>query len=235
MIFRAPTYTFLAALLVTAVVLAWKLMIVTENDRHAYSEIATLSNLKSQEAPPPQSCKASQHRENVVKVLVTEKDQMRLIYKILSDFSYLTYCERQEGKELIEKMKNVLLLMQEEIYCQLPDGRKAHRQSNGSFLIDHSDPALPNSWVDLADAKIKPMQVVRSVLADEGIYSYHSNNLLADELQFKRFIAEGHGLDDLNAKTDLQVLLTGQAKHAEFSPSDKKEPFKMEHLKATMF
>lgn len=218
-----------------AIVLAWRLIIVTENDQQAYSEIASLSNLNSQEAPSPQSCKANQHRENVVKVLITQKDETRLIFKILSDLSYLTYSERQEGKELVEKMQNVLLLMQEELYYQLPDGRKAHRQSNGSFLIDHCDPSLPNSWVDLADKKIKPMQIVRSVLADEGTYSYHTNNLLADELQFKRFVIEGHSLDDFNGKIDPKVLLTGQAKHAEFSPSNKESPFKMDHLKATMF
>lgn len=232
MIFRTPTYVSLFLLSLTIIFLTLHLGVIKETDRRTYHDIAALSNLNSTKTQQSASYQANQNREQVFKEYIAENGPERLSFKLFCPISSLSYREKLDRKELIETMNEVTCLMQEELYYVLPSGQKAYRQPCQKVLIEHGDPDLPNSWLEANDPRLKPMQIVCRIIADQAVYSYHTNQLFAEALSIERFVLDGHALESIEKPRKL--LMSGQAAHAEFIPG-KEITFKAENLKATLY
>lgn len=75
-----------------------------------------------------------------------------------------------------------------------------------------------------------PTQMIRSIEADEGVYFYKTEELVAERVNLSRYLGEGHQLPQ--TISFLKLLMHGRAKHLKFSLVKGAYSFKAEGLQA---
>jgi len=213
MIFRLSTCLTLALLLAITILLIWKLGLISEDDREVYSELVSLSNLKSERNEKKEPYKASQDRRNVVKEFFIQEGSERHLLRIESSKSSLSYAEQEAKKELVEHMEDLVCLMQEELYFLLPDGSKVHKG-------------------EVKEELGVPMQIIRRLEAASADYFYQTEDFTAQNVKLERFIVPGQSLEDPRERGEL--ILSGEAQNVSLSLAGNGLKFHADHLKATV-
>ncbi len=134
--------------------------------------------------------------------------------------------------DIVEIMHDVVCLMQEELYYLLPDGQELVTSPNGKYLIRGADPKKSSTWVVPDESQLKPMQEIRYLEADTATYHYKKELLIADTVNFARYIVPGHQL--VETVEGLEPSMTGEAEAVEISLLGKEMSFKAHKLKAKM-
>lgn len=234
---KRASYQFTSAILVTGVLFAvvcgymlWGLFTASAEDHAAYQALVTAANptnLKGQPAPYV----ATQKRKQVQKDIIFSQGDERLQLRLISAESDIILDHQAEKTELIEKMRDVTCLMQQELYYLLPDGREALIQPNGKLLVRDGDPQDPSVWIERDQAGIKPMQQLHNIEAREAVYHYKSEMLQADNVHIARYIVPGHQI--VSSVRDYKPYATAKANNVEFSIAGKEINFKATRMKAT--
>lgn len=208
----------------------WKVFLVTSEDQIAYAHLVQEANpINSSTKVGPYT--AQQQRKGVQKDVLLMQGNERLQLRLTSQEAVMIFDHQVDETQLIEKMHGVKCWMQEELFYLLPDGREALLQDNGKLLIRHEDPQNRKGWVEASTKGVKPMQILRYLEADDAVYFYKSEQVVAENVQVSRFILPGHTLiDDL---TSYKPHIKGKAKKVEFSLSGKEINFKAYQLKAS--
>ena len=187
-------------------------------DEREYRALVLQSNPTNSNIPAS-PYKATQHRNKIQKDLLFAQGNERLHLRLNSAEADMTVDHRNNSTDLIEKMRGVTCLMQEELFYRLPDGREAILQSNGQLLVRAEGENNSSVWIDLSDSNPQPMQRIRYLEAEEATYSYKTSRLLADRVKIYRYILPGHVLP--NSLSGEIPQLKGYAKAVEFSMDDK--------------
>lgn len=174
-----------------------------------------------------------QDRDQVKKELWLKKGKGRLHYIVQAESSVLRYTLGDERVDLVEDMSNIHGFMQEELFYRLPDGREAVPQELGGLLLRSCDPRLEDSWVSPDEPGIEAWQELREFTADQAIYRYRDNQLIAEEVELERYIMPGHELTA--SMLPPEILLKGVAKTVTFTLEDGKPQFQAKKLKASIF
>lgn len=143
-----------------------------------------------------------QQRKNVKKeIYFTQEDNTRLHYRICSESSLLTLQPRTEGKKI--ELNEKL----EKIKCWMQD------------KLYYSTPGAG------------PMQQIRFLEAQEGLYCYSSQQFLAQAVTLSLFRLPEH---DLPKEIRTPPFLKGIARDVSFAVSGKTPSFTAQHFKAEL-
>jgi hypothetical protein len=143
-----------------------------------------------------------QQRKNVKKeIYFTQEDNTRLHYRICSESSLLTLQPHTEGKKI--ELNEKL----EKIKCWMQD--KLYYSAPGTG----------------------PMQQIRFLEAQDGLYCYSSQQFLAQAVKLSLFRLPEH---DLPKEIRTTPFLKGIAKDVSFAVSGKTPSFKAQHFKAEL-
>lgn len=175
---------------------------------------------------------AKQERTGVLKQVFFMEGPNRQQLRLFATDAQLVFDHRSnEETEIVENMKNVKCLMQEELFYLLPDGREAVAQSDGRLLIKHEDPKEPESWLTKDAPGLKPMQIVRYMEADRASYFYSNDKFVANQVNLSRHILPGHQMV-LTIDKKSKPMMSGIAETVEFSMSGQLN-FKATNMKAS--
>jgi hypothetical protein len=143
-----------------------------------------------------------QHRKDVKKeIYFVQEDNSRLHYRMYSKASLLTMQPQERGKKIALNEKL------EKIQCWMQD--KLYYSSSGT----------------------DPMQQIRFLEAEEGVYSYTSQQFLAQSVALSLFRLPEH---DLPRELRTAPFLKGIAKDVSFAVSGKTPSFKAQNFKAEL-
>ncbi len=158
---------------------------------------------------------SQQHRKGVTKEAWLH-EAPHLHVKISSEESDLFFFQGSHRQvELVEEMKGVKGLMQEELFVCLPDGTEALVKEEGKYLLRGKDPNSPEAW--LPPEKIReasPYQLVRYFEADVATYQYSSQCLNAEDVKLWKYKLPGHSLPSEGISGP--SLMAGVAERVEF-------------------
>ena len=141
------------------VMVALFLSSINPSSKQEYQQVVEAAAM-SAAIEPQRSTK--QHRKGVKKDIWFMKEGERLQFHISSDESELLF----ENQEVIEKMKGMSCILQEELFYLTPDGQE----------------------------EAVPMQIVRYIEADNAVYHYQNDLLEAEDVKIFRYKLPGHHL-----------------------------------------
>ena len=175
---------------------------------------------------------AKQERNGILKQVFFMEGPNRQQLRLFATDAQLVFDHRSNDQtEIVENMKNVKCLMQEELFYQLPDGREAVAQADGRLLIKHADPKEADSWLSKDAPGLKPMQIVRYMEADRASYFYSTDKFVANQVNLSRHILPGHQMV-LTIDKKSKPMMNGIAETVEFSMSGQLN-FKATNMKAS--
>ena len=219
--------------LVASVVVLCIMLMVRDEDYLRYDEIVAGSESQDKAV---KKYTGEQQRQGVVKDIwyVEENKDIRLHLRIISGDSELVFQNESGNSEIIEKMHNVRCYMQERLYYLLPDGNEVIPSKIGKWYIIGKNTEDPGSWVDPhSESKLRPMQLLRYIEAEEAVYYYNSDTFLADRVRLSRYTIPGHQL--VESLESFDPLMRGVAQAVEFCLKGRKLSFKARHFKAVFY
>lgn len=204
MVFLKATLFSICCLVLGGLLLTWQLGIISEKDLQAYRELASHSNLSINSKEDPYSAK--QERYKIVKEFYLEGDRKeKRLVRLKSKTSSLFYEQKDSGKEIVEKLSDVLCVMQEDTYALLPDGRKAYKQANGQFMAQN----------EICEPPFDLRQDIQRIRCSHAIYHYQTQVLDAENVIVERYSLPGEFFPD-NFE-NLEPFFLSTAKNAVFS------------------
>ncbi|KAF3362757.1 hypothetical protein PHSC3_000671 [Chlamydiales bacterium STE3] len=229
MIFRKAIVFSIICLAISFGFLFWHLGINGTNDKQAYLALTSSSNVRPQTHEP---YSAKQKRYKIVKeFFLSGEKQGKRVVRIKCSNSSLFYEQKDNKKAIVERMSNVFCLVQEALFANLENGKKAYKQVNGKYLIQNSDPSLDVSWLEESDCR-NIMQIVQCVHSHRATYHYQTQELEAEDVVVERFFIPGNTLpDNFEAFTP---QLKSLAKQAVFS-FNKDLQFKAYEIEALIY
>ncbi|MBT3394144.1 MAG: hypothetical protein HN411_03415 [Waddliaceae bacterium] len=208
-----------------------KISVISDGDSERYHSL-----IMSSEASPEQKVYhvGSQHRHDVTRDYWFEDVNNTLMHCRISYANSelsIIYSD-EDSPKLIEKMHDVTISMQEELYYILPDGREAVKQSNGFLLVRDGDPDDSESWFSDDTPGLITMQRIRHLDSAEAVYYYNTETFDAQSATFSIVIDKGH---DISASSkDATLLMEGIADSVTFSLKKNAINFHAKHLKMKM-
>lgn len=187
-----------------------------------YNSLMSASGFKKDETKK-EAYQINQEREHVQKDITFLKKGDEMHFRLLADSAKLIFDHQGLKTEIAEHMKHVTCYMQEDFYYLLPDGREAEKKEDGTIGLKNS-----SLKIDLQD--LKPMQIIRKMEAEEGIYYYKSDFFITKNVKIERFLIEGH--EFLKETASEKKIMSGIAETAEFCLQGKNLDFKAYKLKA---
>jgi hypothetical protein len=189
----------------------------TQGDVQLYQTLIQKQGIDDVDIP----YKAKQQRVNLHKEILFTKGLDRLQMRLTGTYADLIVDHQEQQTDFLEHIYNVACDIQEEIYYQMPDGRKLSSSQEGQLSASDKP------------AQLIPMQVVRSIKADMATYNYSRDSLVAENVNIERYTAPGHKLVDASEQRTL--LMRGTAQWAEFSLSEHGRSFNVYQLKAALY
>lgn len=191
----------------------------------AYHEVLARAN-PSQTLDHDQTYCAKQLRKGVQKNIWYNKGNRRLEFFLTSVDAEMVFEKQGDRQEIVEHMTDVQCYFQEELYYQLPDGRKVVQQNDGGFYLQGK------KWSDDELGALKPMQTVRYIEADVAQYHYSTETLVANHIKMSLYTAQGHQLLPLQKRTE--TVMDGNAEWVEVSLVNKELQFKSKKFQGRM-
>lgn len=135
---------------------------------------------------------AKQQRSGVNKEIFFEDENgQRLRLIISSETSDIIFDQQEERGEIFEKLHHVVCCMQEEIFYKTADGRDVEKREDGHFVL-RGVPQNKQEPISFDEAELIPQQLVRYIEADEALYNFHTQTLVALNSQVARYLISGH-------------------------------------------
>ena len=200
-------------------------------------EAYTLSCQGASAQPLAQAYSAKQARKGVRRdILLLNSHGQRLGLRLEANSGELVLTKSMDSTTVVENLRGVSCYMQEELYYILPDKREAIQNAHGAWVARESSASTADTLLALPTRGAKPMQKVRTFQSETAQYSYHSQNLTAENVQLMNFAAKGHQLDDAMAMPYARTAssLRATAKSAAFSLEDNQLKFTAQGLKANI-
>jgi hypothetical protein len=230
--FRLSFWCSIALFVCLIAYFAFTLFTYRDADRAAYSRLVEAITVKEPKSKEDTTI-AQQKRQGIRKEIFFKQENDRLRLSLFAVDSTLELVQLGADTEIIENLKQVRGVMQEELFYRLPDGREAFLQANGRLLLRNGDPMKVEDWVDYPIASLKPMQMVRSFEADRATYFYQDNHLVGDKVRVARYVVPGHAfIEDLKG---FKPYMTGVAQSAVLNMASRTPQFKALHLKAAFY
>lgn len=137
---------------------------------------------------------AKQQRSGVSKeIFYEDPNGAKLRMRIQSDNSDIIFNRQEGATEIFEKLHHVVCCMQEEIFYKTTDGKEVEKGADGRFALRGG----PSDRQEMFDEKdILPQQLVRYIEADEALYNFHTQTLIASHPQVARYLLPGHNLPE---------------------------------------
>lgn len=202
---------------------AW-MLVPSETDVRGYQDLVSRS--QSTRTTKKNPYVATQHREGVVKdIYYGGADTMQA--RVKSESSRLVFDQQTGGMDILEYMEQLDCIMQKELFYLMPSGREIFSDGEGAFKDRKGKP------VDITTTKLQPMQVVRHVVADQAIYYYNKEKLVADHPTITEYRLEGHEFPE--QFDNANVAMSGVADNAEVAFDHGELTFHAKRMKARIF
>lgn len=166
-------------------------------------------------------------RERVSKTMHISEGPLRRLVDLNAAYSDIRVVAKKPHMQVVETFYDVQGIMQHELYYVASDGSEAVYNDDGKLAF-RNKPA-PEAPIDVST--LTPKQHFRYFEAKEAMYDFHTNQLLATEVKFWTFTADGH--DVLYNPFVLMPEAIGEAAKMSFylSNDNNKNNFSAEFLK----
>ncbi len=169
----------------------------------------------------------TQQRELVAKDIWFTRENVPLQLHLKSADSELVFEHEGKHSEIVEKMKDVICFVQEELFYILGEDKEVIRDASGKLVLRDS----PQVEVSEGDPELKPVQRIRYIEADHATYYFHSGLLIANEVHLSQYILPGHKLSlSIEGKTP---IMKGRAESLEISLLSQGLTFNAKKMTAT--
>ncbi len=206
-LFRTYTIWFLlfvCAIATVSLALVINLKSIDPQDILDYKEIISGTNFEK-----AISYTAKQQRLKVNKEIFFLKNFDRLQIKLMADEAFLVL-EHEQGKTaLIEQMINVICLMQVEKYYLSSNGEELVKDGNGEFFLRNNKESK-QSYLVQDQSALTPMQLIRSLKAENADYNYKTSQLQAHNVKIHSYTTPGHHL--INTPETVSYMMNGTAR-----------------------
>ncbi len=201
------------------------MLMPSEKDVQQYHALVNKSQSRRESKKNPYV--ATQYREGVIKDIYYRNDEGVLQARVASDRSRLVFDQQPEGMEILEYMEQLTCAMQKELFYVTQNGDEIISDGEGGFKN------RKGRLISSEEISLKPMQIVRFVIADNAVYYYNKEKLVADYPTVFEYRLEGHQLpEDYESAT---LMMRGVAENVEASFENGKPAFLAKRLKARFF
>lgn len=203
---------------------------LTPEDRAQYEKLMNEADPKSIGGDTKTVYSVAQNRSGIRKDYFFTKNSQRLHLRIMSDNAILMMDQGVEGSALMEKMQNVVCLMQEELYYLLPNGKEALKGTDGQLSYRTSS-GPKQALLSPEEAKeALPYQRLRYFTSQNASYHYQIGQFIGETVKIVHYTMPGHDLP--YAITTSRASLRGTADSVELIISHGNPHFKAFGFKA---
>ncbi|MGM0440278.1 MAG: hypothetical protein ACQEP8_04090 [Chlamydiota bacterium] len=226
--FKSKVAVIITVLIVLGIILVERISHVSSNDYQAYADLVEIS----QPSPQPDHYISKHQRGKSVKDYWHTKNDMRLNMHLSSEESELIFTNNPETPKIIENMKNITCVAQEELYYALSDGREVVKNDAGQLVLRDPSPTETEMVFDKDSKELVPMQKIRILKSAEGTYNYNTKIFSTNNAEFALLNAPGHGLD--TAIEDSNCIMSGIATTVNFFLVERDFNFRAKHIKVKL-
>lgn len=200
-----------------------KVFHVDESDIKAY---LALEKVASKKKDGPNLTNYTQHiRDGVVKELWVNQKEPKA-FRITSKESELFFFHDEKALEVIEQLKTVTCMMQDDLFYLLPDGQEVIFRGDKLCLKSN-----PKTVIDPQRKDLVAMQNIRFMKATNACYNYMTQLFVAENVSIWKYQIKGHTLP--KSQPDIKPLMTGKAESIELLLDEDNIDFRANRLKAT--
>lgn len=183
-----------------------------DKDRERYKELLATSDPTHRHEYS--SLTSSHHVRERVNKLIHYQEETPLFIQISSPHSDLYVFRRDEAMEVIEELKEVDCIMQEELYYLLADGKEGIKMEEGWMILKGQDSSNREEWLPVPKDAL-PMQRVRYLHARRGCYNYNTLTFTGQEVTIQKYTLDGH--TPTRSLEGKKPQMNGQAKSCSFT------------------
>jgi len=206
-------------------VLVANLVHIREKDYERYESLISSSGVSQDQIK--KNFVSHQLRERITKDFWYHDNEGEILrLSVQYDKSEITLSFDRGKPKILENMVNVTLVMQEDLYYLMPDGKRVIKDRNGEFYIVEN-----NERKSLADEATSPQayQKVRYMKGAEALYDYQRKIFYIEDASFRIFDLPGHEfVEDFNSE---EPSVYGKARKIELNIGSDKVDFKAEYIK----
>jgi hypothetical protein len=187
---------------------------------------------------PLQSETASEHRfvqtrSAPVKEGWISEGPDRLHFRLGCSAAELSIIHKDRDIELLEHLKDLDCLMQEQLYFLLGDGTELVRARSGEFFLRSDREGTKPVRCSPADLQtLKPMQRVRHLSAQDADYHYNRGLITSKHVQLQRLVLAGHML--IPSVAGIPPLMTGVADSLEMTFTHQRPVIRAKRFRANI-
>lgn len=184
-----------------------------ESHQVAYRNLIAATDPKQNENKLQPYTATQQHRQTRKDFFFLQKGQ-RLQMQVISGDSELVLDHHDDTTEVVEKMRDVVCIMQEELYYLLPDGHEIVFNGDGKIEMRNGKKEILLDLPQEDIAKAVPMQLFRYLEAEQALYYYQTERFEAEQARISKYVSPGHQL--IKTVKGLNPLMTGMAASVKF-------------------
>jgi hypothetical protein len=187
--FRLPLIFCSLGVLVISATAIWHSTCIAPEEQAEYNR-DTYEALKKHVARKSGTIKkvTKQIRWNVNKRLWLSEKPPRLSVELQGSRSEVNITMKKSETRFIETFFDAQGIMQQELFYKLPDGKEVVFGENGE--LKRRGETVPATDID--KDLLQPMQRFRYFEAEHAIYDYQTHTLIAYDVNFWTYVAEGH-------------------------------------------
>ncbi len=227
-VYRWPFFFWLSVLLAFAAFFAIKSSVVATSKGEELHDLIESSPRKIRKEHRREKRElTNQTREIVSKTMYLGDGPLRRLVDMNASRSDIRVVAKKPHMRVVETFYDVTGIMQHELYYVTKDGKEVIYNDDGKLTF--RDKLPPSTPIDVSI--LSPKQHFRYFEAKEAMFDFHTSQLLATDVRFWTFSADGH--DVLENPFVLMPEAVGEASKMSFflSGENNKNNFSAEFLK----
>jgi hypothetical protein len=191
--FKTPFLIWLGFLMLCVLAVVWQATRTSQSEERKYQEIVASQPRKLRKTKLKEKSELTkQTRWDVQKKIWSNDGPLRSVMKLDAVRSELGMFTQKKSCQVIETFYTVRGVIQQELYYKDSANKEYVYNEENLVLRDKHDEKLEN--IDISE--LIPMQRFRYFEAEKAIYDFHTQSLIALDVQFWTFQVEGHDLCD---------------------------------------
>jgi hypothetical protein len=186
--FKTPFVIWLGVLTFCMAAVVWQATRSSESEERKYQQVVASQPRKIRKNKLKEKSELTkQTRWGVQKKIWSSDGPLRRVMKLDAMRSELGMFTHKKSCQLIETFYTVRGIIQQELFYKDQDGKEYLYDDHGE-LVERTSEKKQNVDISL----LTPMQRFRYFEAEKAIYDFHMQSLIALDVQFWTFQAEGH-------------------------------------------
>lgn len=225
-VYKWPFFFWLGVLLACAIALVIKSQAASSTEAEDLKALVESSPHKIRKEMRQSAHELTEQVRHVVskQIFIAEGPHRRL-FDIKADHSKITVISKKPYMHVVETFYNAKGYIQQELFYVTPEGDDVIYDGDGNLSFRNKK----SSTLDVAT--LKPRQLYRYFEAAEAMYDFQTHQLMATDVKFWTYVADGHEQVIEPHAQDPQAVGVANRLSLYVSGPNSKEQLSAEHLK----